>query len=94
MRLTYTNGANCDATSNTKAKFSINMYCDPDAEDKYFDISPGVLGNLCEPYVDLVTKAACSKLSVSQLWDYLARYSDFFGVFLLISGVILVFLGR
>ena len=94
VRLTYTGGSNCDDTSNTKATFSINMYCDPDAEDTYFDVSPGVLGNVCEPYVDTVTKQACSKLDVSELWDYLARYSDFFGVFLLIAGVMLVFLGR
>lgn len=56
VRLTYKNGANCNSTSNTKATFSVNMYCDPDADADYFDVSPGVLGNICEPYVDTVTK--------------------------------------
>ena len=56
VRLTYTGGSKCTETSNTKATFSINMYCDPDADDTYFDVSPGVLGNVCEPYVDTVTK--------------------------------------
>lgn len=90
----YKNGEKCDITSNEKATFQINMYCEPDAKSTYFEYSPGVLGNICAPYVDIVSNAACSKLSVSELWEYLAKYSDFFGVFLLISGVLLVFLGR
>ena len=70
------------------------MYCDPDMGTTDYDISLGVLGNICEPYVDTVSNAACSKLSVSALWAYLAQYSDYFGVFMLISGSLLVILGR
>jgi len=94
VKLTYTNGAICDATSGTKAVFSINMYCDESMGWQDFDVSPGVLGNLCEPYVDTLSKVACSRLSVSQLWGYLAQYSQFFGAFLLVAGTILVFFGR
>jgi hypothetical protein len=66
VALIYKNGEACNSTSNDKATFQINMYCDPDVEDDlYYEFSPGVLGNLCQPYVDTVSKAACSKLSVS-----------------------------
>jgi len=94
VSLSYVNGPICNATSNTKAKLRINMYCDPNESSTYFDVSPGVLGNVCEPYIDTVSNAACSKLNVSELWAYLGEYSDFLGVFLLVSGLILVFLGR
>jgi len=59
-----------------------------------YDISFGVLGNICEPYVDTVSSVACSRLSVSELWEYLAQYSNYFGVFMLVSGMLLTFIGR
>jgi len=93
IKLTYTDGTKCDETG-TPTKFSLNMYCDPDMGLQDYDISVGVLGNLCEPYVDTVSNAACSKLSVSELWEYLAQYSDYFGVFMLITGLLLVLAGR
>ena len=48
------------------------MYCDPNMGSTDYDISQGVLGHICNPYVDTVSNAACSKLSVSALWAYLA----------------------
>lgn len=75
-------------------KFSINAYCDPSMGTTDYDVSIGVLGNICEPYIDTVSSVACSKLSVSALWDYLADYSEYFGIFMLISGALLVFAGR
>ena len=64
IKLTYTNGQVCEATG-VPTKFSLNMYCDPDMGTTDYDISLGVLGNLCEPYIDTVSNAACSRLSVS-----------------------------
>ena len=93
IKLTYTNGQKCEATG-TPTRFSLNMYCDPDMGQTDYDISLGVLGNLCEPYIDTVSNAACSRLSVSELWEYLAQYSEYFGVFLLISGFLLTLVGR
>lgn len=37
---------------------------------------------------------ACSNLDVSQLWEYIAQYSDYFGVFMLVAGLLLTFVGR
>ena len=37
---------------------------------------------------------ACSRLSVSSLWGYLADYAAYFGAFLLTIGLLLVFIGR
>ena len=93
ISLTYTDGTKCDATG-TPTTFRLNMYCDPDMGTTDYDISLGVLGHVCNPYVDTVSNAACSKLSVSALWAYLGQYSDYFGVFMLISGSMLVLLGR
>lgn len=92
VKLTYQNGVTC-AETGRPTKFSLNMYCNEDMGIKDYDISP-VLGNLCEPYIDTVSKAACARISVSQLWGYLADYSEYFGAFLLIAGTLLVFLGR
>lgn len=93
VKLTYTNGDLCPDTL-IPMRFSLNMYCDESMGTTDFDISAGVLGNLCEPYIDTVSNAACSRLSVSELWSYLGQYSDYFGVFLLITGVLLTFAGR
>ena len=41
------------------------MYCDPDMGIEGLDISAGVLGDLCSPYLDVVSKAACPNIVVS-----------------------------
>lgn len=48
----------------------------------------------CAPVVQLVSKYGCSVLSVSELWAYLEKYSAYFGIFLIVGGVILCFLGH
>lgn len=93
VKLTYGNGSICPETQE-KTSFSLNMYCDPDMGLEEYDFSLGVLGNLCDPYVDVVAGAACPRLSVSELWGYLADYSDYFGAGLLLVGTLLVFIGR
>ena len=70
------------------------MYCDDSKDKDYYDISPGVLGDLCSPYIDTVSKAACPVLSVSDLWDYLAKYKNIVGSILIALGTSLVFTGR
>lgn len=70
------------------------MYCDPDMSLTEYDFSAGALGDICSPHVDTLSKAACSRLSVSQLWDYLDQYKQWVGIPLLVTGVFLVFLGR
>ena len=59
-----------------------------------YEFSLGALGNICEPYIDTVSWVACKRLDVSALWDYISEYSEYFGVFLLISGMLLTFTGR
>ena len=51
VKMTYTNGATCP-DSGEAYKFSLNMYCDEDMGMEEYDFSTGVLGNLCEPYID------------------------------------------
>jgi len=93
VKLTYENGAICPE-SGKQMKFSLNMYCNPDMAMDEYDFSLGALGHICEPHIDTVSKVACSRLSVSQLWEYISEYSEYFGVFLLIAGTLLVFAGR
>jgi hypothetical protein len=94
IKLTYKNGEICPS-SGAPYEFSLNMYCDPTMALTDYDTSAGVLGkNLCSPYIDIVSQAACARLSVSQLWGYLADYAAYFGAFLLLVGVLLVFTGR
>ena len=93
VKLTYENGTTC-AETGRPTMFSLNMYCDPNMGWEDYDFSIGVLGNLCEPYLDTVSRVACARLSVSQLWEYLADYSEYFGAFMLIAGTLLVFMGR
>jgi hypothetical protein len=93
VKLTYTNGAICPS-SGEQTKFSLNMYCDPDMALTEYDFSAGALGDICSPHVDTLSKAACSRLNVSQLWDYLAEYKEWLGIPLLVCGVFLVFVGR
>lgn len=70
------------------------MYCDPDMGWEEYDFSAGAMGNVCSPYVDTVSRAACARLSTSQLWAYLGEYKEYFGAFLLAAGLALVFVGR
>lgn len=93
VKLTYTNGATCPST-NEPTQFSINMYCDPDMGWEEYDFSAGAMGDICSPNIDTVSRVACARLSVSQLWDYLTKYKDYFGAFLLTIGLTLVFVGR
>lgn len=74
--------------------FSINMYCDKSQAKDYFDVSAGVLGDLCNPYLDTVSWVACPRLSVSEIWAFLEQYEEYFGIFLLIVGLLLTFVGR
>ncbi len=73
--------------------FSINMYCDSTQDKEYFDVSAGVLGDLCNPYLDTVSWVACPRLSVSEIWTYLEQYEEYFGIFLLVAGLLLTFMG-
>merc|ERR1712060_20056 len=93
VKLTYANGSTCPS-SGQPYKFSINMYCDETMGHEDYEFSLGALGNICEPYIDTVSWVACKRLDVSALWDYISEYSEYFGVFLLISGMLLTFTGR
>ena len=93
VKLTYINGAICPET-NEPTTFSINMYCDPDMGWEEYDFSAGAYGPICTPHIDTISRVACSRLSVSQLWDYLVEYKEWFGAFLLTIGLALVFVGR
>ena len=70
VKLTYTGGDLCESTQEP-TKFSLNMYCDESMGWDEFDFSLGLQGNICEPYLDTVSKAACSNLDVSELWEYI-----------------------
>ena len=70
------------------------MYCDPEMGWEEYDFSAGAMGDICSPYVDTVSRAACARLSVSQLWNYLDQYKYEFGALLLVVGLALVFVGR
>lgn len=93
VQLIYKNGEKCPETGED-TKFTLNMYCDESMGMKEFDYSAGVLGNICNPYIDTVSKAACARLSVSDLWEYIGEYSEYFGIGLLGAGLMLVFFGR
>lgn len=92
VRLSYTGGALC-GDSQQPATMNINMYCDATQEFDYYDVSVA-LGDPCAPYVDVVSKAACARLDVSDLWGYLGEYSDYFGAFLIVAGTLLTIWGR
>ena len=62
--MTYTGGASCGET-NEESSFKINLYCDPDMAWDDYDFSAGMMGDSCSPYFDLVSRAACPRLSVS-----------------------------
>jgi len=92
IKLTYTGGDLCETTQ-VPTKFSLNMYCDDTMELTDFDYSLGLQGNICEPYLDTVSKAACSNLDISEIWEYIQQYDDYFGVFMLVAGLLLTFMG-
>jgi len=71
VSLKYSNGPACESDPSRQSSLTLNMYCDDNMHWDDYDLSMGVLGDLCEPYIDSVSKVACSRLSVSQLWDYL-----------------------
>ena len=93
IKLTYENGPRCP-DSDSHSSFSLNMYCDPDMKITGFDFSAGVQGDLCTPYFDTVSKAACPNIVVSQLWGYLEEYKYYVGAFLLLTGITLTCVGR
>ena len=93
VSLTYTNGAICESTGEP-AQFTINMYCDKTMGWQDYDFSAGVLGDICSPHFDTVSRVACARFSTSELWSYLAEYKYYFGALLLLTGLGLVFVGR
>ena len=92
--MSYVNGQQCESDPSKQMSFTLNMYCDDSMGWKEFDLSPGVLGDLCNPHIDTISKVACPRFSVSQLWGYLEEYKYYFGAFLLVIGLCMVFLGR
>jgi len=71
VQLSYINGAPCESDPSRLSSFTINMYCDDTMGWEDYDFSPGVLGDLCAPHVDTVSKIACPRFSTSQLFSYL-----------------------
>ena len=93
VALVYKHGDHCH-WSQSEASFTINMYCDESMGMHEFEYSSGVLGTICEPYIDTVSKAACARLSISDLWDYMEDYKYYFGAAFILAGLLLVFVGR
>jgi hypothetical protein len=92
VSLKYDNGATCPSSeSGAKYSFTINVYCEPDTE---FDYIPIANGDECAPYVNVATKYGCSVLDVDEIWEYIGKYEDFFGVFAIIAGFLLCFFGH
>ena len=84
VSLKYDNGASCPSSeTGAKYSFTINVYCEPDTE---FDYIPIANGDECAPYVNVATKYGCSVLDVDEIWEYIGKYEDFFGVFAIIAG--------
>lgn len=93
VAMTYTGGQVCEKTGEP-TQFRINLYCNPSGSWTSYDYSAGMMGDICNPHFDLVSRAACPRLSVSDLWGYLEDYSYYFGAVLLVAGLGLVFAGR
>lgn len=91
VALTYSNGDVCPATGG-KYSFTVNIYCDEDIET--IDYTGLVYGPECAPFVNLISKQGCSVFDANVIWDFLADYEDFWGVFMILGGLILNFLGR
>lgn len=68
------------------------MYCDPQMSDA--DFMPFAYGDECSPYVNIISKYACATLSVSEIWDYIGQYANYFGAFAIIIGFLLCFFGH
>ena len=92
ISLKYKHGSVCP-TSQTgdEYTFTINVYC---AKDVEYDYIPIAHGDPCHPYVNFVSEYGCSTLDVSELWGYIGKYEDYFGVFAIVSGFILCFFGH
>ena len=93
VMLKYENGPKCESDPSRKKSLTLNLYCDNDMDWDEYDLSSGVLGDLCEPYIDSISKVACSQLSTSELWDYVEEYKYYFGALLLVAGLALTFFG-
>lgn len=95
VKLTYSGGPACPNDAKGRSmQFSLRMYCDPDMAIDGFDISAGVMGDLCHPFIDSVSYAACPNLVVGKLWEYLVEYRYYIGAPLLILGICFLFFGR
>jgi len=92
ISLTYSNGDICE--NGEQASFTINLYCNDTMALDELAYNGLVRGGDCNPQVDMVSGAACARLSVSQLWEYLDDYAEYFGAFAIVAGVLLVFAGR
>ena len=91
IQLKYNHGASCPSTGEDYS-FSINVYCDKNIEDVNYN---GIAyGDPCSPYINVISKYGCPTLSVSELWQYIAEYEQYFGVFAIIAGFLLCFFGH
>ena len=70
------------------------MYCNPDMSLEDVDVSAGVLGDLCSPHFDIVSRAACPNLVIDKLWIYIEEYKYEIGAVLLLTGLCLNCAGR
>lgn len=91
IALQYTGGASCPSSGGDYA-FTVNVYCDPQEDE--IDYIPIARGDVCSPYVNIISKYGCSTLSVSEIWGYIAEYEDYFGIFAIVSGFLLCFFGH
>ena len=92
ISLKYTKGDKCEDGST--ATFTVNMYCNDTMKLEDFAYNGLAYGPKCSPTVDIVSGASCARLSVSQLWEYLDQYAEYFGAFFIVIGVALVLFGR
>lgn len=90
VALTYSNGAVCPA-SGEKYKFTVNVFCNATLDG---DFNLTASGDVCAPYVSITSKYGCSVFDTNVIWEFLGDYEEFWGVFFIIGGVVLCFLGR
>jgi len=91
IALKYNHGAKCPSTGEDYS-FTINVYCDANIDDA--DFNGRAYGDACSPYINVISKYGCPTLSVSELWNYIAKYEDYFGVFAIVAGIMLCFFGH
>jgi hypothetical protein len=91
VTLTYQNGAAC-VYSSASTKLHINIFCDANTQFDYNPIADTT--NPCEPVVTIISQYGCSVMSISKLWEYIAAYEAYFGIFFLIGGFLLCFFGH